>query len=76
MKVEDIDKIVGYLGRSYTDLAAENIFPEREFIETYPGSDSVYMLPEEGLELDFLAENKVLTALSITLKKTYEGTSV
>jgi len=76
MKMEDIDKIVGYLGRSYADFAAENIFPEREFIEIYPGSDSVYMLPEEGLELDFLAENKVLTALNITLKKTYEGTSV
>lgn len=76
MKKDDIDKIVGYLGRPYAELAAENIFPEVEFIETYPGSDSIYILPEEGLGLDFLAENKVLKALYITLKETYEGTSV
>ena len=76
MKKDDIDKIVGYLGRPYAELAAENIFPEVEFIEIYPGSDSIYILPEEGLGLDFLAENKMLKALHITLKETYEGTSV
>ncbi|OAI93676.1 DUF6392 family protein [Pseudomonas putida] len=76
MKKGDIDKIVGFLGRPYAELAAENIFPEVEFSEIYPGSESVYILPEEGLGLDFLAENKVLKALHITLKETYEGTSV
>jgi hypothetical protein len=76
MSGNGIERIVGYLGRPYADLTAGEILPDMELNETYPGSDSLFLIPEKGLEMDFRAEDKVFTRFYITLKKTIDDIDV
>lgn len=76
MKIKEIDKIVGYLGKSYDELLGDPIFSESALNEIYPGSERLYISPEDGLEMDFSVDEKILTEFFITLKKTAPSTSV
>lgn len=76
MKAAEFEKIVGYLGRSHADLVAEKIVPDVDLLEIYPDSDRLYVEPEEGLELTFSADDKILIEFFITLAKTTPSTVV
>lgn len=75
MKQAEIEKIVTCLGRHHADLVAENIIPDVQLREIYPGSERTYINLEQGLELDFLPENKLFVELFITLRKTTPSTA-
>lgn len=75
MKESKIEKLLGFLGKPYKDLVAEKIVTDTGLKEIYSGSDRLYILPEEGLELDFWADSKVFIELFITLKKTTPATT-
>lgn len=74
MKLNELEKIVGSLGRSHADLVADQIIPDLVLREIYPGSERLYITLEQGLELDFLPEDKIFIELFITLKKTTPST--
>lgn len=76
MKENEIEEIVGHLGKTHGELVANQIFPEAVLREIYPGSDLLYMVPEEGLELDFSADEKVFIGFYITLKKSTPSTNL
>jgi len=70
MKEADFEKIVGGLGKNYSQLVANGALPEAQLKAPYPESDSLYFEPEEGIEFAFEGQEKTFVQFSITLKKT------
>ncbi|MEE1922217.1 DUF6392 family protein [Pseudomonas sp. 148P] len=75
MRASELEKILEYLGRSHADLVANHVIPDLELQEIYPGSERRHITLEQGLELDFLPDDKVFTALFITLRTTTPSTT-
>lgn len=75
MKANELETIVGYLGKTYAELVVDQIVPEVVLQEIYPGSDRLYICPEEGLGMEFSADEKIFVMFFITLKKTTPSTS-
>lgn len=76
MKANELEVIVGYLGKTYAELVADEIVPGEVLQEIYPGSDRLYMRPEQGLGMEFSADEKIFKMFFITLKKTTPSTSL
>ncbi|MDU9392709.1 DUF6392 family protein [Pseudomonas sp. zfem002] len=68
MKADELEVIVGYIGRPYADLLADKIIPDLELREIYTDSDRMYLEPEEGLKVVISADEKLFIEFFITLK--------
>lgn len=79
MNVE-LDSYLGALGRSYGELVENNFWMDASLIEVYPGALTLYLQPQDGLDLAFSAETKVFESIMFTLirlvpeETTYTGT--
>lgn len=64
------------LGNPHERLVAAGVIPDQPLTELYKGRDWLTLNVGEGVELSFLAENKVLETIYITLIHTVEGQTV
>lgn len=79
MSAVKINQWINSLGQDYTAFLAAGLIPNQPLIELFPGADDLYLEPEPGLYMRFLATTKYYKSLSITLRNTtpldiiYEG---
>jgi hypothetical protein len=72
-------ELIEGVGRTHESLLASGIIPVQSLTELYPGCDRLDLEVEDGIELTFWYETKVLDSLFVTLVETmptmvkYEG---
>jgi hypothetical protein len=79
MSLAKIEQLIKNLGQNHSELIATGLISNHQLIELFPGADDLYLEPEPGLYMRFLATSKRYKSLSVTLTKVvpvdivYEG---
>ncbi|WP_313738472.1 DUF6392 family protein [Pseudomonas sp.] len=71
MNTRQLEIYLESLGKAHHDLISSGVVSTQQFIEVYPGSWTLYLQPEKGLDLVFWAETKILERLIIALIETF-----
>ncbi|WP_338919018.1 DUF6392 family protein [Pseudomonas silesiensis] len=74
MDAGKVVELIEAVGHSYESLLASGKIPSHSLDELYPGCDRLDLEVENGIELTFWAETKVLESFFITLMKTMPST--
>lgn len=74
MKADEIENVIRFLGHSHVDLLAGGVIPDEPLLQIFPGSESVYFEPEEGIEMTFSPEESLFIKLFILLRETTPST--
>ncbi|MHA6235712.1 DUF6392 family protein [Pseudomonas fluorescens group sp. PF-69] len=74
MDAAKVMELIAGVGRTYKSLMASGIIPAQSLVELYPGSNRLDLEVEDGVELTFWYETKVLDSLFFTLKETMPTT--
>ncbi|MGB9089109.1 MAG: DUF6392 family protein [Pseudomonas farsensis] len=65
----ELNAYLDHLGKTHVELLEHGLVDDSPFIEVYPGSLTLYLQPQAGLDLAFLAETKQLESVMYTLLK-------
>ena len=74
MDAVKVMELIAGVGRTYKSLLASGIIPAQSLVELYPGCDRLDLEVEDGVELTFWYETKVLDSLFFTLMETMPTT--
>lgn len=64
-----LDDWLKNLGQSQDTLISRGMISNEPLIELYPGTDTLHLEPEVGIDFGFWAETKILEVICITLHK-------
>lgn len=67
MDAVKVMELIAGVGRTYKSLLASGIIPAQSLVELYPGCDRLDLEVEDGVELTFWYETKILDSLFFTL---------
>lgn len=68
MNVDEFEKTIDFLGKSHPDLLTHGVISDEPLLEIFPGADTIFLEPEDGVELTFSSEGEVFIKLFIILK--------
>ena len=74
MKIEQIEQVIGFLGKARADLAAAGAIPDEPLLQIFPGAENAYFEPEDGVEMTFSSEDEVFMKLFFMLIQTTPST--
>lgn len=74
MNIEEVEKIIGLLGKPRVDLVEAGAIPDEPLLQIFPGAENAYFEPEDGVEMTFSPEEEVFLKLFFMLKETTPST--
>ncbi len=74
MKIEEIEKILGLLGKNRAELVVAGAITDEPLLNIFPEAENSYLEPEDGVEMTFSPEDEIFTKLILMLKETTPST--
>lgn len=67
----ELNAYLDCLGKPHVEILEAGVVEDTPFIEVYPGSLTLYLQPQVGLDLGFLAEDRKMESIIYTLRELY-----